>query len=289
MSRIISIGLNLVDIYTEDQLMYPGGNELNVSVYASRLGAESAFLGVFGTDATVPAIQNVLRKEHVDFSRCRVEKGENGNSYVKVIQGERVFTGHNNGGVTGSRPVQLNTEDLHYIRGFDVVTSSLYGRVPLTELEKLPETGVPFAYDFSSLKDFSAMRNILPLLEFGFFSCADLSQEQTADFLREARQFGCMICIGTRGEDGALLFDGEKFYRQKAVPVDAVDTMGAGDAFLASFLVSYYDVKTEGSKEVRIVRSLSAAAEFSAQICTQNGAIGYAFPIPSDYSLTERR
>ncbi len=289
MSKIISIGLNLVDIYTEDQLMYPGGNELNISVYANRLGAESAFLGVFGTDATVPAIQSVLREEHVDFSRCRVEEGENGNSYVKVVQGERVFTGHNNGGVTGSHPVQLNREDLDYIRGFDVVTSSLYGRIPLAELQKLQETGVPFAYDFSTLKDFMAMQKILPLLEFGFFSCSDLSEEETVDFLWNVRQSGCRICIGTRGENGALLFDGKQLYRQKAIPINVVDTMGAGDAFLASFLVNYYDALAGESKESRIVRSLSAAAVFSAQVCTQNGAIGYAFPIPSGYMLTERR
>ena len=42
--------------------------------------------------------------------------------------------------------------------------------------------------------------------------------------------------IATLGAEGSLAYDGHQFYRQCALPVNIVDTMGAGDAFIAGFL-----------------------------------------------------
>lgn len=40
------------------------------------------------------------------------------------------------------------------------------------------------------------------------------------------------------GEDGAVLVDDEGAYHAEALPVDVVDTVGAGDALLAGVLAS---------------------------------------------------
>ena len=49
--KVIGIGDNVVDDYVHIRTMFPGGNALNISVYATMLGCESAYLGVFGNDA----------------------------------------------------------------------------------------------------------------------------------------------------------------------------------------------------------------------------------------------
>ena len=284
MSRILSVGLNLMDIYVDQDLMYPGGNELNVAVYASRLGAESAFMGVFGTDETVPLIREVLKKEKVDFSHSRVVEGENGNSFVRLVDGDRVFFAHNNGGVTGKYPIRIREEDIPYIRSFDVITSSVYGRVPLAQMKKLCALGVPVAFDFSFHRQQTLLDSLLPLMTIAFFSCADLSQEETCAILCRANQSGCRYCIGTRGGNGAILFDGESFRTQPAVTVKTVDTMGAGDSFLAAFLLKFFDERKAGRTACEALESaFPAAARFAAEICTKSGAIGYAFPIPEGY------
>ena len=47
---------------------------------------------------------------------------------------------------------------------------------------------------------------------------------------------GAGIAIITLGENGSIAWDGEHFYRQPAACVDVIDTMGAGDSFIAGFL-----------------------------------------------------
>lgn len=57
-------------------------------------------------------------------------------------------------------------------------------------------------------------------------------------------------------------------------PIDEViDTMGAGDALLTSFLVSYINKRKDSqSPEKRIQDSLSKAAAFTAKVCKIEGA-----------------
>ena len=48
--RVIGIGDNVCDKYEHLRLMFPGGQAANFAVYAGMLGAESAYMGVFGRD-----------------------------------------------------------------------------------------------------------------------------------------------------------------------------------------------------------------------------------------------
>lgn len=47
---------------------------------------------------------------------------------------------------------------------------------------------------------------------------------------------GAGIAVVTLGENGSIVWDGEQFYRRAAACVDVIDTMGAGDSFIAGFL-----------------------------------------------------
>ena len=44
------------------------------------------------------------------------------------------------------------------------------------------------------------------------------------------------IAVATFGEEGSLAFDGEKFYQYGIVKAEVVNTVGAGDSFIAGFL-----------------------------------------------------
>lgn len=52
-----------------------------------------------------------------------------------------------------------------------------------------------------------------------------------------------MLCV-TRGEKGALMYHNNKFYDHPGYKVKAVDTVGAGDAFLAGLVASFLLKKT---------------------------------------------
>lgn len=60
MIKVIGIGDNVCDQYYPAKIMYPGGQAMNFSVYAKMLGAQSAYLGVFGKDRVAEHIISVL-------------------------------------------------------------------------------------------------------------------------------------------------------------------------------------------------------------------------------------
>jgi len=51
-------------------------------------------------------------------------------------------------------------------------------------------------------------------------------------------KYHCGSIVMTLGEDGALVFDNGEYHRLAAVKVKVVDTVGAGDSFLASFVAN---------------------------------------------------
>ena len=60
--------------------------------------------------------------------------------------------------------------------------------------------------------------------------------------------YGCRhIVIATLGSRGAVVYVDGKIYEQSSCLIKAVDTMAAGDSFIASFLIHYL----EGMKDVR--------------------------------------
>ncbi|GLS42269.1 PfkB family carbohydrate kinase [Methylobacterium brachythecii] len=100
----------------------------------------------------------------------------------------------------------------------------------------------------------------------------DIADESTVHRLMRA---GPEIVVVTLGEDGALAFSrSEPPRRQAAVPVTAVDTIGAGDAFSAGFAVSLLQGRP-------ITESLARAAACGAVTAARFGAFD-AFPTAAD-------
>ena len=48
--KILGFGNCCVDYYIQQGIAYPGGNGLNVAVFAKDNGMDAAFLGTIGTD-----------------------------------------------------------------------------------------------------------------------------------------------------------------------------------------------------------------------------------------------
>jgi len=72
------------------------------------------------------------------------------------------------------------------------------------------------------------------------------------------------ICV-TRGENGAIVWHDEKFYEHPGFTVEVVDTVGAGDAFLATFITGLLNKKP-------IDHVLERSCAVGAFVTTQRGA-----------------
>ncbi|MEV0379398.1 PfkB family carbohydrate kinase [Nonomuraea sp. NPDC050643] len=281
--RVLGFGDNIVDRFLDRGIDYPGGNSVNVAVYARRLGVEAAYLGVFGDDGLGGFLRDSIAAEGVAVDRCVVRRGESGVSHLRVDDGDRVFLGWNGGGVTVQEPLVLDDDLLRYAGGFDLVHSSVYSR---SESE-LPRLGTLVSFDLSSEDDHRSpayLDRVCPHADLVLLSCSHLSEEATAGLLAEAVRRGARLALGTRGVHGAIAHDGEVTLSAPAsLAQGIVDTMGCGDAFLSGFAVSLLRdgwSRAAPARPAMIERALRLGAETARGQCFVEGAFGHGRPTP---------
>jgi len=274
--KVIGIGDNVVDDYIHIRTMFPGGNALNFSVYGSMLGCDSAYLGVFGSDESAKHVQQTLAEAGVDTSHCRSVDGPNGRAILAIEDGERVFISSNEGGISKSVPMKFIFDDLDYLQSFSIVHTGAYGYMD-SYLAQLQQLNPLISYDFSDDFESEYALSLCQYIDFGFFSCAEWTEEAAMELLEKAVNKGCSVAVATRGPHEVILYDGLSWFRQAPRAVIPLDTLGAGDAFISGFLISYVWGKDNTSVQpaLLIENSLGKAASFAAEICQLHGAFGY--------------
>ncbi len=73
-----------------------------------------------------------------------------------------------------------------------------------------------------------------------------------------------MVCV-TKGENGAVIYSEGAFFKHSGFKVDAVDTVGAGDAFLAGFVSALFEGKSNSD-------ALEFACATGAFVASESGA-----------------
>ena len=235
MIRVIGVGDNTVDVYVLSRTMYPGGNAVNVPVLAHRYGHPASYLGWLGNDVHGLLIWESLKKEGVDISHCRLIDGQNAYCEVFLKDGDRTFGSYSSGVCD---QIQLSDEDYRFIREYDLVHTSVYSFIE-PQLKTLRKFAATLSFDFSQEWDRRMLERIAPDIDIALLSYPSVNSHETEELLRRVVGLGSRLAIATRGEHGALAFDGKRLYHQPIFPTHVVDTLGAGDAFSARFMVTY--------------------------------------------------
>ena len=280
---VVGFGDNVVDIYTHSNKQYPGGNCVNFAVYAKMFGAKrSAYMGYFGTDVNADHVIEALHNEKIETVKCKKISGENGYSRCKLENGDRVFLDYNEGGVRSRHIYELDEFDIEYLKQFDLVHCGNYCYME-SQLPKIKEANIPLSFDFSDDSTEEYYMQIAPLVTYAFCSY-DGTDEEVKKHLKKVSDLGPEIVCASRGAKGCMLYCNGKYYEQKAVPIEkVVDTMGAGDSLITTFMVGYTDARKKGiSQDEAIVSSIAEAAKFAAENCQIDGAFGYGREILMD-------
>ena len=269
MVSVIGVGDNTVDRYLHLGKMFPGGNAVNVPVLAHRLGSPAAYLGWLTKDPHGMLVYNALIEEGVDVSHCRLIEGQNAFCEVTLKDGDRVF-GEFSEGVCSQ--IVLNDNDLQFISTFDLTHTSVYSFIS-PYLKQIKSASRTLSYDFSQAWDRASLAEALPYIDIALISNPVKDIDENKELINYASSFGPDIVLVTSGEQGALLYDGSHFYHQTILPVEeVVDTLGAGDAFAARFMVNYL-----GGLSVQ--EALLNAAKSAAETCMYYGAFGHEAPL----------
>lgn len=283
--RLIGIGDNVVDRYINKNRMFPGGNAVNFAVFAKRCGEDSAYLGVIADDREGRLVRDSLEEIGVDVSmsplcgNCATERCD-----VELVEGDRRFAGVSYGDPGVHVPLRLTKEHLDYLRGFDVIHCGCYAYME-DEMCKLDDQQAFRTFDFSCELEHRTdgyLDKICPYIDMALFSAEEMNEEERDVLADRVQNYGVRYVLITNGKKGQVLYDGSKKHKGKVKLLEPVDTMGAGDSFFASFVVSVMrnGYLSEGViSEENLDKSFEYAAEFSANVCLVEGAFGFGIEI----------
>jgi fructoselysine 6-kinase len=268
--KLIGIGDNVIDYYKDQNLIYPGGNALNVAVMSKRNGAqECAYLGIIGNDSNAKHVLSCLKEEEINVERVRFVTGINGEVIVSLNDtGDRVFVGTNKETrVQSLLSLRFQKIDMNYINKYDVIHTSINSDIN-HELIKLSHKAI--SYDFSTPEKWNEnlLSQICPFITYAFFSGSELSINQIYSLFDSVHQYGVNVVGVTRGDKPAIFSENGEIFEQQPLPTELIDTMGAGDSFIAGFLTHYHE-------QLDIKKALLKAAESAAKTCKHHGAFGY--------------
>lgn len=266
--KIITVGDNVVDCYVDQSLYYPGGNCVNVAVNCKRFGCESsAYIGIFGNDDKANHIKWALDREDINYRYSRTMIGISGQPRVNLTpEGDRVFIKGPQNTVQHLVRLRLTPEDLEYISKYDICHTSCYSSLEL-ELPNI-KNQCDISFDFSDIRSPEYLETVCPHIKYGFFSGSDLNKYEINELISKSHSLGTEIVGVTLGSKGALFSKKGKQFYQPIIETKVVDTMGAGDSFIAGFLIKYSETNS-------IEDSLEFAAKCAAHNCTFHGGFGY--------------
>jgi 2-dehydro-3-deoxygluconokinase len=232
-----------------------GGAESNVAIGLARLGTDVAWCGRVGDDALGVLVQREIRAEGVQ-THVRVDPDAPTGLMIKerrTPSSQKVA--YYRAGSAGSRlasddiPAGL-VEDagLLHVSGITAALSASARATLIDAVERARSAGVPVSFDVNhraslwSAEEAGAFcRDLLKQVDLVFAGEDEAAlvvgpQKHVEDAAAELAALGPLEVVIKRGAQGALsLVDGE-VHTAPAVPVDVVDTVGAGDAFVAGYL-----------------------------------------------------
>ncbi len=236
--KLAAVGSNCADCYDTPQgeKVYVGGGPVNMAVYAVRLGGEASYTGPVGNDAYGEMVRLALAGKGVDVSHLSVREGKTAVTRVTLEGGERILGDYDEGVLAD---YVLSEEDLDFLCTHDVVVCDLWGKVE-GQFRELKARGMTTAFDCATRPEDEASQTAMPYTDVLFFSSDGGDTEELRRQMKDYASRGPQLVVAMLGENGSLCFDGKAFHRFGIVPCEkVVDTMGAGDSYVAGFLTGY--------------------------------------------------
>lgn len=269
MKKLIAIGEALIDFIPEESgkgikdvsgfLPAVGGAPANVCGAFSKLGGESAMITQLGDDPFGDKIMECLEENHIDTAYVsRTKMANTSLAFVALKEdGNREFSFYRKPGadmlLTRS---QIKKEWFADAYAFHFCSVSI-GDFPMKDAHKqaisyAKEAGTMISFDPNlrfalwdseealkkAVLEFLPMANILKISDEEVeFITGKASMEEAKDELLTGN---VEMIVYTRGKDGACVYTKTTTAEVPGKVVQAVDTTGAGDGFIGSFLYCLY-------------------------------------------------
>jgi fructokinase len=284
---IVSCGDAIIDMMPGP---VPGGSNMNVAVAAARLGAPTAFVGRISTDPFGDLLMNHMEESGVDTRL--VERGPEPTARAVVsLDPSPSFRFE----ADGTAEANLSGADLsplgqgpHIVHGG---TFGMYRGQTARTLADLIETNPGLV---------SLDPNVRPSIvddrfeweywhdrwldQTSLYRCSDEDAQWIApnrtneSFAAELLAGGVETVLVTRGGNGCDVFTSAWAEHRVGVPVEVVDTVGAGDTFIGAVLCGLHELGATGRSSLgsldkaSLLEVIDNALVAAAIVCSRDGA-----------------
>lgn len=286
--RIISFGEVLWDLFPDGGRF--GGAPANFACHAALQGAEVTICTAVGDDSYGDDAIRILSDYDIDVSLVQtVATASTGTASVNLDdEGKPSFLFQEN---SAWDKLQWTDDIATKILSADAICFGTLGQrsemarqTTQRALEVAGRAKIPRVVDINLRPPFFDAKIIRESIQLA--SILKMSDEEVetvcAVFEIDLRQgleaaLRCLMELGqlkmivvTRGSEGALLLTTDDFSVQAGIPTEVIDTVGAGDAFTAAFLIR----ELQGSaRSQNLLESCMVAAE----VCSHAGAVPKKF------------
>jgi fructokinase len=252
-----------------------GGAPMNVAFRLKEMKQEVILLTAIGKDPLGDELWNFLNKNDLSEFVYRSPKLPTGTVTVRLDE---------SGSADYTITEGVAWDEIYTEQFMETPTQLIFGSLALRtefnrlQLKKLIQQAKEVVFDvnlrtpfftFNAIDEFIKLSNIVKMNEDEFqWLCQQLNIEvsQTIScFMQLSNVYSEKIWCITLGEKGALLFENDHLYQSPGFPVEVIDTIGAGDAFLAAFLY-------KRNEKEQPAECLSFACKVGSTIAGQHGA-----------------
>lgn len=230
MKKAIALADNCIDVYYKLNRYYLTGNSIDFAFNYKHMGGDVTEMTVLGNDVFAMALEEQLQQRDIPLRVLKRTNRPTGMATMDIVNGDKKhlhFSGN------AMEEIDFSKEDLLFIQGFDIVYCERWANIG-RYIHQLKRPGQIWVYDFSKRLEQASNDALLPYLDYAFFSY-EQDDVYIRDFMVKTQQKGAGCVIAMLGANGSLAYDGIQFHIQEAQQVPVVNTVGAGDSYIAAF------------------------------------------------------
>ncbi len=245
--QFASIGDCCVDIYPQYNKEELGGTAFNVAINAAKAGAKVNIFSAVGTDSYGDLFQRALEKRDVDIKHLKKIYGKTSGIYVDIdSNGERSFSNWKLGVLkkyllSGDDELMLRESSIARVVLFKPM-KNLFDQFCNMDLPSTLKVG-----DFAGSSEYSGkLEDIMQYVNNLNIIVKSLEEPDNSsiDFFKNlSDSYKEKLFLVLLGNKGSIIFASGKIYKQTSSNVISINTNGAGDAYLAAFLICYIETK----------------------------------------------
>ena len=303
MTNVFCIGEILIDFIAESQgsdlskattfTKKAGGAPANVAVSIAKLGAKSYFAGAVGRDPFSEFLISVLKDHSVCVDYIQQTGSFTTLAFVSLSEdGERDFVFNRGADALLEHDERLSSNFKNNIVHFGAATAFLGGDLEKTYTRYLNDAvksnafisfDPNFRIDLWKNNENNFIKKCLPFIEradFAKFSLEELQllsgEKEIETACEKFHKSGAKIIAVTLGVMGTFLSTGATQKTVESIKVKAVDTTGAGDAFVGCFLKQLSELENPKTaiNDFSLLSKIVKKANIAGAITTTNyGAI----------------